>query len=163
MGTQCYFLHGLDSSGQGTKGKWFGEHFPQMGRPDFVGTLAERLAQLEELCSDATGLTFVGSSFGGLMATIYAARHPERCSRIILLAPALNFEEYTTPPQKITTPTLLVIGKHDDVTPPDLVLPLAEQSFAQLEVRVEDDDHMLHSVFYQLDWKKLLAEAFTSG
>jgi len=160
MDTRCYFLHGLDSSGQGTKGTWFGEHFPQMGRPDFEGTLSERIAQLEDLCRGKDGLTFVGSSFGGLMAAIYAQRNPNSCARLILLAPALNFEEYVVPQQKIAVPTLLVIGKYDTVTPPDLVLPLAEQSFLDIEVRVEEDDHMLHTAFFAMDWKRLLADAF---
>lgn len=156
MDNECYFLHGLDSSSQATKGRWFHEHFPNMIIPDFVGTLEQRLTQLEKLCGNANELLFVGSSFGGLMATVYAAHHPLACRRLILLAPALNFEGYVPPEKPIQVPTLLVIGKHDTVTPPDSVVPLAQRSFTNIEITVEDDDHMLHKAFPAMDWPLLL-------
>lgn len=153
-----YFLHGLDSSSQGTKGRWFGERFPEMIIPDFTGTLEQRLQQLEQICGDSKSMLFVGSSFGGLMATLFAQRYPLACSRLILLAPALNFEGYTPPAERLTVPTMVVIGKDDTVTPPDLVVPLAEQTFAHLDISVVDDDHMLHGVFTKMDWTRLLME-----
>ncbi len=158
MSNSKYFLHGLDSSCQGTKGRWFAEHYPDMVLSDFTGTLSERVTKLEELCANTKNLILVGSSFGGLMATIFAANHPHACTKLILLAPALNFEEYKPPSELITVPTLLVIGKNDIVTPPDKVLPLAKQSFKNLEIIVEEDDHMLHTSFYKMDWSKLLQE-----
>ena len=158
MDNQCYFLHGLESSSQGTKGRWFGEHFPNMIVPDFEGTLEARLAHLEELCGDSQDMLFVGSSFGGLMATVYASRHPHACRRLILLAPALNYEGYVPPEKPIHVPTLLVIGKHDTVTPADRVVPLAQKSFTNIEIRVEDDDHMLHNMFPAMDWSLLLSK-----
>jgi hypothetical protein len=36
------------------------------------------------------------------------------------------------------------------------VTPLAKATFADLEIRIVDDDHMLHETFQQLDWQKLL-------
>ena len=42
------FLHGLDSSTQGTKARWFRQHFPQVRMHDYTGDLNQRLAQLEE-------------------------------------------------------------------------------------------------------------------
>ncbi|MBM9514332.1 alpha/beta fold hydrolase [Desulfogranum marinum] len=158
MDKTCYFLHGLESSSQGTKGRWFDEHFPNMIVPDFKGTLEERLTQLDQLCGDGKDLLFVGSSFGGLMATVYASRHPLACRRLILLAPALNYDGYVPSEKPIQVPTLLVIGRHDTVTPPDRVVPLAEKSFADIEIRVEDDDHMLHNMFPALDWSLLLGK-----
>ncbi len=151
-----YFLHGLDSSSKGTKGQWFAEHFPGMQLHDFDGTLAQRLEQLEGLCDGQQDLVFVGSSFGGLMATCFAVAHPESCRNLILLAPALNFEEFTPPPEMITVPTRLIIGEHDDVCPPAMVLPKAEQTFTDLSISVVDDDHMLHTVFYSLPWGEWL-------
>lgn len=137
------FLHGLDSSSQGTKGRYFREHFPEVACPDFSGELGQRLAQLEEQCVGLNGLTLIGSSFGGLMATCFAIRHPQQVERLILLAPALNFADFRAPVQKITAPTLLVMGKNDTVCPPELVQPLAEATFADLEIRSGDDDHLL--------------------
>lgn len=152
-----YFLHGLDSSGNGTKGRFFREQFPHVQRPDFKGELRQRLNQLEQLCAGQSELVFIGSSFGGLMATCFAIAHPDRTARLILLAPALNYDNFIPPARKIAAPTLLMIGSNDTVTPADKVLPLAEASFAELEVRLEDDDHMLHTSFAALDWHQLLA------
>ncbi len=150
------FLHGLDSSTQGTKARWFREYFPQVRMRDYTGDLSQRLAQLEEQVQGLEELILVGSSFGGLMATCFAIRYPERCKRLVLLAPALNFGEYRAPTIKITVPTLVIMGRHDTVCPPHLVQPQAEATFSQLELRIKDDDHMLHASFPVLDWPKLL-------
>lgn len=152
-----YFLHGLDSSGQGTKGRYFAAHFPHIHRPDFTGSLTDRMARLAQLCRIGERVRFIGSSFGGLMATIYATEHPDRVARLILLAPALNFPEFRPPAEKLALPCLVVIGRHDTVTPPDLVVPLIKASFADPEIRLVDDDHMLHQSFAALAWSELLA------
>lgn len=153
---ETFFLHGLDSSSKGTKGQWFAKHFPEMLIPDFQGELATRLSVLEGLCAGCNDLILVGSSFGGLMATCFAIRHPGRCRSLILLAPALNFPEFTPPQELVITPTTLIIGDQDTVTPPDSILPLAQQSFSQLQIFRYDDDHMLHNCFEKLNWKELL-------
>jgi len=154
--TATYFLHGLDSSGKGTKGRFFTENFPQVLCPDFEGTLENRLKQLEVLCKKQQQLILVGSSFGGLMATCYTSKHPAQVTRLILLAPAFNFENYHPPSELLQVPTTLIIGEHDTVTPPDLVIPLAEATFANLAIRTENDDHMLHESFHRLDWHTIL-------
>lgn len=151
-----FFLHGLDSSTQGTKARWFRQHFPQVRMRDYTGDLSQRLAQMEEQVQGLAGLILAGSSFGGLMATCFAIRYPERCRRLVLLAPALNFGEFQPPTQKITVPTLVIMGRHDTVCPPVLVQPQAEATFSDLELRIEDDDHMLHASFPVLDWPNLL-------
>lgn len=153
---RIYFLHGLESSGNGTKGRFFAEHFPQIRRPDFHGSLAVRLQQLESLCNGEKEITFIGSSFGGLMATFFAEKNRDRVARLILFAPALNFEAYTPPKQPLNIPTFLIIGTDDDVTPMDPVLDLARKTFTQLTVWTSDDDHMLHKCFPLIDWEKLL-------
>jgi len=160
-GTPLIFLHGLDSSGQGTKGQFFARHFPHMLRPDFSGSLDQRMTQLATLCSGSAHLTLIGSSLGGLMATLFAARHPDQFARLILLAPALNYGDYHPPRQPLTVPTTLVIGRDDTVTPPELVLPLARASFSNLEIEVADDDHLLHATFPALPWHRLLSPEHT--
>ncbi|WP_228854345.1 hypothetical protein [Desulfomarina profundi] len=40
------------------------------------------------------------------------------------------------------------------MTPPNLVIPLAEKTFKNLVVRIEEDDHMLHRSFKKFDWQK---------
>ncbi len=116
---EIFFLHGLDSSGKGTKGQWFARHFPEVRIPDFQGDLATRLNALEALCQGCDDLLLVGSSFGGLMATCFAIQHPSRCRSLVLLAPALDFPEFSPPEEKIATPTSLIVGNRDTVTPPD--------------------------------------------
>lgn len=153
---EIFFLHGLDSSGQGTKGRFFAEHFPHIHCPDFHGTLANRLLQLSDLCRSRDSLTLIGSSFGGLMATCYAEEFPEKVARLVLLAPALNFGEYRPPLEKLQVPTLLVIGNHDTVTPPAQVIPLAQQTFSNLEIHRVKDDHMLHTSFAAMPWQQIL-------
>jgi pimeloyl-ACP methyl ester carboxylesterase len=155
--TTKLFLHGLDSSGMGTKGRFFSRHYPDVERPDFDGTLGQRLDTLRELVSGRDELILVGSSFGGLMAACLASEMQERIRRLVLLAPALNFHEYRPPEEKISPETLLVIGKKDVVTPPELVLPAAEASFSRLQISLVDDDHLLHNIFTQLDWDRLLS------
>jgi len=150
------FLHGLDSSIRGTKAQWFRHHFPEVRMRDYEGDLEQRLAQLEDQVAGLNQLILVGSSFGGLMATCFAIRHPERCRRLVLLAPALNFNGYQPPSNPLAVPAVLVMGEHDTVCPPDLVLPQARATFSNLEVRVTDDDHMLHRTFPVLDWQALL-------
>ena len=40
------FIHGLESSGQGYKGRFFRKIFPNILTPDFKGELNERMEQL---------------------------------------------------------------------------------------------------------------------
>ena len=150
------FLHGLDSSGNGTKGQFFAKNFPDLVRPDFSGSFSERMAALKKLSSGYDSLIFVGSSYGGLMATCYALNMPNRITRLILLAPALNFEAYETPSVPIEVETLIVIGQNDTVTPPHLVIPKARKTFLTPQILEVDDDHFLHKTFEKLDWPALL-------
>ncbi|MEW6594047.1 MAG: alpha/beta fold hydrolase [Thermodesulfobacteriota bacterium] len=151
------FLHGLDSSSHGTKASYFRKHFPAMLVPDFSGPLAERMATLEDILADKSDLTLIGSSFGGLMATLFALAHEELVKRLILLAPALNFPEFSPPASPVATPTLLYIGSRDTVTPPHLVRPAAAKTFRDLTLTVFDDDHLLRQGFHQIHWQQLLA------
>lgn len=152
----AFFLHGLDSSINGTKALWFRQHFPAVRMRNYGGDLQQRLAQLEEQVAGLDRLVLVGSSFGGLMAACFAARHPASCRRLVLLAPALNFADYQPPAVPLAVPTLVVIGTFDTVCPPDLVLPLARATFSDLTVRINNDDHLLRLAFPALDWPALL-------
>ena len=152
------FLHGLDSSGKGTKGTFLKKRFPHILCPDFTGTLQERLSQLENICRNRQNLILIGSSYGGLMATCHAAANQAQVRRIVLLAPALNYENFAPPPEKLRMPALLVVGEEDIVCPPDLVIPLAVQTFSGLDVLRTDDDHLLHKTFQNLDWSAIMTE-----
>ena len=156
MKRATFFLHGLESSSQGNKGRWFQKQFPQMIIRDYQGSLNERMKILDKLCRAYEQLVLVGSSFGGLMAVNYAMLHPEKCEKLILLAPALNFDGFVLPKEKLKIPTLLIIGEDDTVTPADVVLPLAEKCFTNLKITLCNDDHMLASVFRTLGWHRMI-------
>ncbi len=151
------FIHGLDSSSQGTKARFFRAAFPDMIIRDYTGSLARRLEQLDRDLEGLDNLVLVGSSFGGLMAAIFAITDPARVKRIVLLAPALNFRDFSKYlGQHCDVPAFCYIGRHDTVTPPYLVAPAARAVFSCLTYREEDDDHLLHRVFATLPWQDLL-------
>jgi pimeloyl-ACP methyl ester carboxylesterase len=152
------FVHGLESSGQGTKGLFFRERFPGMIIEDFDGPFAQRMEKLEGLLAETGSLIFVGSSYGGLMAAVYACLHEERVRKLILLAPALHLEPFRPYLDKrLQIPIAIYHGLQDDVVPLEKVRTIAKRSFAHHTLTVLDDDHSLHRTFATLDWDSLLA------
>jgi pimeloyl-ACP methyl ester carboxylesterase len=152
------FIHGLESSNQGTKSVFFRERFPDMMTPNFPGSLEDRLTKLEGLLAGREELIIVGSSFGGLMAAIYAMRNEPRIAKLILLAPAINLLESSETPQgEILVPTWIWHGKQDEVIPFDAVQKVAKRVFRNLTLEAVEDDHYLHKTFKALDWKALLS------
>jgi len=153
------FIHGLESTSQGTKGIYFRERYPEMIIEDYVGPLEARLEKLEAVLAGKEGLILVGSSYGGLMAAIYACRHPEKIRRLILLAPAINLEEFEPyAGQFLTMPVHLYHGRQDDVVPPGEVRPVADAVFSDLIYHLVEDDHSLHETFPGMPWEELLKE-----
>ena len=151
------FLHGLESSNKGAKATFLRATFPDMVIPDFSGSLSERMASLKIILSGKKDLIMIGSSFGGLMATMYAMEKTEVVGRLVLLAPALNFPEFSQYELKsLEIPTRLIIGKDDSVTPVREVLPLARKIFTDLAYDEVDDDHFLAKTFRDFDWQDLL-------
>jgi pimeloyl-ACP methyl ester carboxylesterase len=156
--SRIFFIHGSDSTGQTYKAQVLRKHFPQLISPDFTGPLAVRLAQMESIIEDQTGWTLIGSSLGGLMAALFAAQHPGQVRKLVLLAPALNLSEFSRHmPKPVDVPTILIIGKNDDVIPVERVEQLARRIFPNLQYLSVDDDHRLHHTADILDWKTLLA------
>lgn len=155
------FIHGLDSSNQGTKARFFKDKYPLMIIPNFDGPVQKRLEKLEEVLSGQSSIVLVGSSLGGLMATMFAMDHPHRVERIILLAPALPMLDAL--PEKrektISIPTWLYHGTKDTLLPLDTVIPIARKIFAGLHLHVVEDDHMLHKTFRDTPWDELLGNS----
>jgi pimeloyl-ACP methyl ester carboxylesterase len=96
------YLHGFASGPGSTKGQFFHGRLaalgielllPDLTRGDFSRmTISGELAAVEALArAHAGGLTLIGSSLGGYIAALYAARRPERMERLVLLAPAFDF------------------------------------------------------------------------
>jgi pimeloyl-ACP methyl ester carboxylesterase len=152
------FIHGLESGNQGTKGVFFKEKFPDMIIPNFPGSLQERMEKLNEILSEKSGIRLVGSSFGGLMASIFAMEHESRVDKLILLAPALNLIEFSNyHKKKISSPVWIYHGRDDEVIPLESVEEIAKKTFPNLTFHAMDDDHYLHKTFKTIDWNRLLS------
>jgi pimeloyl-ACP methyl ester carboxylesterase len=93
------YLHGFASSPASSKARFFAERLRTAGAridiPDLADGDFEHLTisgQLRVIARAGAGdpVALVGSSMGGYLAALYAARHPE-VSRVVLLAPAFGF------------------------------------------------------------------------
>ena len=151
------FIHGLYGTTQGEKAVLLRGLFPDMLIPEFPGSLEERMDRLELLLAGGEGWTIVGSSFGGLMAALYARRHPERVRKLVLLAPALTLPDFAIAPgAQIEIRTVLYIGTQDSLIPIKDLRPIAESVFTNLNFRIVDDEHGLYKTAAELDWEKVL-------
>jgi pimeloyl-ACP methyl ester carboxylesterase len=151
------FIHGLVSSSQGTKGLFFRERYPDMIIEDFRGPLDQRMEKLNNILAKERSLIMVGSSYGGLMAAIFAFNSQERVKKLILLAPALVSEGFEPYLQKRTdVPVIICHGRNDDVVPLPPVQDIARRVFRNLTFNMVDDDHILSKTFQSIDWDNLL-------
>lgn len=111
-----FYLHGFASSPGSTKIGYFSERLRQHGvtlvcpdfnQPDFrTLTITRMLDQLDrQLPSDGgPPAALIGSSLGGTLAILAAARAPARVERLVLLAPAVMFAKpghHLLPPERI--------------------------------------------------------------
>lgn len=95
------YLHGLGSGPGSYKGTLLKERLaPEhtLERPDLNRPSLEQLdpaAGLEHLDTFTEGFEWglIGSSYGGWLASLFAARHPERVKRMILLCPGFGLTD----------------------------------------------------------------------
>jgi len=157
MKNKTIFIHGQESSSQGTKGIFFSNLFPEMIIPDFSGEVSERMVKLEELLRDKDEITMIGSSLGGLMAALYSFENEERIKKLILLAPAINLSEFNPYLSKtISMPVYVFHGREDDIIPIKDIQDISKKVFTNLSFTVLDDDHRLSAKFTSIDWPDLL-------
>jgi pimeloyl-ACP methyl ester carboxylesterase len=96
-----FYLHGFASSARSTKAAYFADrlallgvpfHCPDFNEPDFRSmTMTRMLRQLEDELDAAAPAVLIGSSLGGTLAILAAARFADRVDRLVLLAPAVMF------------------------------------------------------------------------
>ncbi len=151
------FIHGLESSGQGDKGVYFRTRYPDMIIGDYTGSLKERMQTLYFRLEGKADLILVGSSYGGLMAALFACEQEARVRKLVLLAPALSLPDFAPClSRRLRIPTALFHGSDDDVVPPEPVRFIAETVFLNLTYSRVFDDHSLHGTFSTMDWDSLL-------
>jgi uncharacterized protein len=93
------YLHGFASSPSSRKARFFEDRFrelgigleiPDLAEGDFRNlTLTAQLKVMERVCGEGA-VSLIGSSMGGYLAVLYAARHTE-VQKLVLLAPAFSF------------------------------------------------------------------------
>lgn len=151
------YLHGLDSNSQTYKAAIIRALYPDLITPDFTGSLDERMEQLYPILGNASNWTLIGSSYGGLMAALFATQHPDQVHRLILLAPALMLPEFAQAlPEPVDVPTVIIHGRQDTVVPLNQITPLAEKVFRYLTYHIVEDDHRLHQTAQELNWKSFI-------
>jgi uncharacterized protein len=92
------YLHGFASGPTSTKARYFLARFRELGIEAAVPDLGEDFEHLTitgqlgvvERTAAGRPSVLIGSSMGGYLAALYAARHPE-VERLVLLAPAFGF------------------------------------------------------------------------
>ena len=99
-----FYLHGFASSARSTKAAFFAAkfreaglrfHTPDLNQPDFSTLTITRMVDQLTAALDAGShepATLMGSSLGGFVAVQTALKRPARIKRLILLAPALEFD-----------------------------------------------------------------------
>jgi pimeloyl-ACP methyl ester carboxylesterase len=97
--SRIIYLHGFASGPSSKKAQFFRERFAQLGIgleiPDLADGKFEKLTitgqlQVIERVSRGEPVSLMGSSMGGYLAALYAARHAE-VEKLVLMAPAFCF------------------------------------------------------------------------
>ncbi|MFB3779368.1 MAG: alpha/beta hydrolase [Bryobacteraceae bacterium] len=99
MSTRIVYLHGFASGPASKKARFFRERLlseriaveiPDLADGDFEGLTITRELEVVERAAAGQAVSLIGSSLGGYVAALYAARHPE-VEKLVLLAPAFGF------------------------------------------------------------------------
>jgi pimeloyl-ACP methyl ester carboxylesterase len=98
-----FYLHGFASSARSSKAAFFAArlnaagihlHTPDFNQPDFSTLTVTRMVEQVVAAIDALAeapIVLIGSSLGAFVAVQVALARPARIARMILLAPALDF------------------------------------------------------------------------
>jgi uncharacterized protein len=103
--TRVLYLHGFASSPHSSKATFFREKLaskgltmvvPDLNEPDFSALTVSRMLRQAAAAIQIDGgdepIAVIGSSLGAFVAVQLALQHPARVQRVVLLAPALDFD-----------------------------------------------------------------------
>ena len=97
--SRILYLHGFASGPSSSKAQYFRERLeargasveiPDLAEGDFENLSITRQLAVIERAAAGESVNLMGSSMGGYLAALYAARHPE-VGRLVLFAPAFCF------------------------------------------------------------------------
>ena len=132
------FAHGKESGPQGNKASYLREHFDAITPDLYRRPLNEQAEILVKLIKENQDCLLVGSSMGGAAATL--ASKEVRPSKMLLLAPALHYEEYDLEvPSDIET--VYIHGLNDDIIPYSISENMAKKNNS--EIHLVNDNHRL--------------------
>lgn len=162
------FIHGLESSGTGFKARLLKKEIPNILAPTFqeatpdilmYDLLEIRMKQLISILNTKKKWIIIGSSFGGLMASLFTLNVPYKVNKLILLAPFLVSRKlkpaFYNP---VDVPVIVFHGSNDKVVAYKQAQERAKRFFTNLEYNIVDDDHSLHKTVSSLNWKKLMIQ-----
>ncbi|HYB96882.1 MAG TPA: homoserine dehydrogenase [Vicinamibacterales bacterium] len=86
----------LCPSWPGNGSTWQGFDDPQSHESISVAGLADLVAAWLDGCGCAVPVTWVGASLGGMVGVLFAARHPERCAKLITISAGLRPDGWGT-------------------------------------------------------------------
>ncbi len=147
---RVHFIHGMESSPQGDKARFFAAHFdattPAMDTSDLEGSIATQAAALAAAAREGRSPhVLVGSSFGGAIAVALLARGLHRGPTLLLAQAADKLGVHDPLPEGVAV--TLVHGIHDDVVPIEDSRVLARTGTPGLVELVEvDDGHRLKAL-----------------
>lgn len=153
------FIHGYESSGQGFKGQFLKKIFPEILTPDFEGPLMKRMQKLKKILKNKDNWVIIGSSFGGLMGTLFTSEYPEKVEKLVLLAPYIISNDIDPQNFKKIPKNLPVVafhGIHDKIVNLSKARSRAEKIFLNLSYNVVEDDHMLRNTMIKINWNELM-------
>ncbi|MFW9865784.1 MAG: alpha/beta hydrolase [Candidatus Thorarchaeota archaeon] len=160
------FIHGLESSGKGFKGKLLKKTFPEILTPDFKAFNPEipmdelldiRMKELNLILATKKSWIIIGSSYGGLMATLYTLQNPDKVDRLILLAPFLTSQKLQQFFNRVVEiPVIVYHGRNDKVISHLSSRERAKRLFNNLEYNLVEDDHSLHKTVQIINWGEII-------
>ena len=160
------FIHGLESSGKGFKGRFLKSIFANIITPDLkefdpkismYDLFEYRMREVNSILSTKKLWVIIGSSFGGLLGSVYTLQNPHKVCQLILLAPYLVSRKLKPRMYKpIDIPVIAYHGKNDKVVRYKMARERAKIFFTNLKYNIVDDDHRLKSTVKLINWQELI-------